>query len=70
MGDVQSIDGYEPLATTTELCERLKVSKSTVRKMCREGMPYIPLTNVTQRCIRFRMSEVYRWLTEREKRTA
>jgi excisionase family DNA binding protein len=70
MGDVESICRPEPLVKIDEVCSVLKVSKSTVRKLCRMGMPHIPLTNVTQRCLRFRMSEVERWVEQQERRTA
>jgi excisionase family DNA binding protein len=59
---------YEELVRAADVARYLGVSVSKVRKLVRnDGLPHIPLTNVTQRCIRFRMSQVAAWVINRER---
>lgn len=53
----------EPLMTTSELCEWLKVAKSTVTNWRKNGLPYIG----KERAYRYKRSEVLKWLEEQEK---
>lgn len=53
----------EELITTTELCEWLKVAKSTVSNWRRQGLPHIGKA----RAYRYKRSEVLKWLEERDK---
>lgn len=52
----------EELITTTELCEWLKIAKSTASRWRNEGMPYIGKS----RSLRYKKSEVLKWLKEQE----
>ena len=54
-------EGY---ITTPELCEWLKVAKSTVSKWRSEGMPHVGTT----RAFRYKKSEVLEWLNKRNQR--
>lgn len=51
----------EELITTTELAEKLKVSRETIRRWNNAGMPRIPLT---AGAIRYQLSEVLNWRAE------
>lgn len=53
----------EELITTKELCEWLKIAKSTASKWRGEGLPYIG----KERSYRYTKSEVLKWLEEKDK---
>ena len=58
-----------PRCLATSWAKHLGCSISTVHKLVRSGgLPHISLTDVTQRCVRFRMSQVDAWVATREKR--
>lgn len=48
----------EEFITTKELCEWLKISKSTASNWRKQGMPYYG----KDRSLRYKKSEVNRWL--------
>lgn len=55
---------HEPeLITTPELCEWLRVSKSTVSRWRNEGLPHYGKT----RAYRYKKSEVLSWLDNQSK---
>lgn len=54
----------EEFITTTELCEWLKVAKSTVSRWRSFGMPHYGKT----RTYRYKKSEVMKWLNEQENK--
>lgn len=52
----------EELLTTKDLCEWIKVAKSTITRWRRAGMPYYGKT----RAYRYKKSEVLEWLKKQE----
>lgn len=52
----------EELITTKELCEWLKISKATASNWRKQGMPYYG----KDRSLRYRKSEVEKWMKEQE----
>lgn len=50
----------EQLLTLQEVAERLSYSTQTIRRLMRDGLPYIRLGKRTQ--YRFNMEEVMRWI--------
>lgn len=54
----------ENFITTAELCEWLKVAKSTVSRWRDEGLPHYGKS----RTYRYKKSEVMKWLEEQEKK--
>ena len=53
----------EELITTKELCEWLKIAKSTASRWRNEGMPYIGKSSA----LRYKKSELLKWLDEKNK---
>lgn len=53
----------EELLTQDELCQWLKITPMTAYRWRKDGMPYMG----KGRFIRYRKSEVEKWLNEREK---
>lgn len=53
----------EKFLTTDELCELFKVSRSTVERWRKAGMPYIKQGKL----VRFDKEEVLKWFKEEEK---
>lgn len=63
--EVNNINSKEEFITTLELCEWLKVAKSTVSKWRSEGLPHYGKTRV----YRYKKSEVLKWLDGQQKRS-
>ena len=55
------MDTPEKLLTQEEVCEWLQISRATLHRLRREGLPGFPVG----RQIRFEQGEVKRWLKER-----
>lgn len=55
-------DKDESLMTTAELCEWLKIGKSTAGRWREQGMPYIG----RERSLRYKRSEIEKWLDEQK----
>jgi len=53
----------DELLTVGDLCRWLKISRSTVDRWRKDGLPYIK----TERLIRFNRKEVEKWLKEHTK---
>jgi len=53
----------EEYITTPQLCEWLKVAKSTVSNWRKQGLPYIG----KERAYRYKKAEVLKWLEEQNK---
>lgn len=53
----------DELMTTQELCDWLKISRTTAWKWRNEGMPHIG----TGKRLRYRKSDIEKWLQERQK---
>jgi len=53
----------EDLLTVDELCVLLKVKKSWVYRSSHEGR--LPVVRISSRCIRFRRTEIDRWLRKK-----
>lgn len=49
--------------TQEDLCQELKISKSTAIRWRKEGMPFIKIN----RAVRFSKSDVEKWLDEKRK---
>lgn len=49
----------EELVTEKELCEWLKVSRSSMNKLRKHGLPYIKVLNM----IRYSKDDVQEWMT-------
>lgn len=52
----------EPYMTTSELCDWLRITRTTVWKWRKEGMPYFG----SGKTFRYKRSEVEEWLKKRE----
>ena len=50
----------ENLMTTQELMDYLKISRTTIDRWRKEGMPYLSLS----KAIRFEREEVLKWIKE------
>lgn len=53
----------DELLTKEELCKMLKISRATLDRWRKKGLPYIK----TGRLVRFDKREVSRWLKEHQK---
>lgn len=53
----------EKLVTTKELCDYLKLSRMTIERYRKQGMPYVTIG----KNIRFKLSEVMEWLSKNER---
>ncbi|WP_109431824.1 helix-turn-helix domain-containing protein [Sulfoacidibacillus thermotolerans] len=52
----------EPYMTTSELCDWLRITRTTVWKWRKEGMPY----HGSGKALRYKRYEVEEWLKKRE----
>jgi predicted DNA-binding transcriptional regulator AlpA len=59
------MNSEEQLISTAELCEWLKIVKSTVNRWRGEGLPHIG----KERTYRYKKSEVLKWLEEQKNRS-
>lgn len=62
--EVDIINEKDEFITTTELCEWLKVAKSTVSRWRNNGLPHYGKT----RAYRYKKEEVLKWLNEQENK--
>ncbi len=55
----------EDLVTTTELCDWLRVNRSTVSRWRQKGLPFTG----TGKALRYRRSEVQNWLDDQNNKS-
>lgn len=61
--DTQELQMDSELMTVDELSQLLKVKKSWIYRCSHEGR--LPVVRISSRCIRFKRSEIDRWLRKK-----
>lgn len=64
---LRPVDPQEPLLTRESLAERLECSVDSVDRMRREGLPCV---RWGRKFVRFRYTEVMRWLDDETRKAA
>jgi excisionase family DNA binding protein len=62
---LRAVDAQEPLISRETLAQRLETSVDTVDRMRKDGMPCV---RWGRRLLRFRYTDVVRWLDQETKR--
>jgi excisionase family DNA binding protein len=62
MGDVRVNE--EPLLSIEEVADLLNVSTASVRRYLKDGLPYMRFGG---RMLRFRRSDVHKWMADKEQ---
>jgi predicted DNA-binding transcriptional regulator AlpA len=67
---VQRMPQSDPLLTAEDVAERLNVTKDWVWDHSSRKAPYLPVIRMSDGVLRYRLSEVEQFLSERERLSA